>query len=334
MVQAERDTVAIHRIELPTPFPVGPVNAYVLVHGDQRVLVDCGPRSDEAMTAMEAGLATLGLQPGDITSILLTHGHIDHVGMTASFRAHGALVHAHPDVAGWLNPGGPADAYRQDFFVSLYREMGMDLEASEQALHEFSLFRQWNDQSVVDVTLADGEVFAPLPMFRVVYVPGHAQAAIGLWNPETGDFLSGDQLLPHISSNALIEPQPGAASGGRAQRTKSLLDYRGNLQYLRTLPIQQVYPGHGAAFTDVTQVIDRRLDDQWARRTQVAELLRKHRSASAYAIAQAFFPRHRRQSSLILSEILGYLDWLLEDGEVRCEANAEGVVQWRPRADS
>ncbi|MDR7561019.1 MAG: MBL fold metallo-hydrolase, partial [Armatimonadota bacterium] len=37
----------LHRIELPTPFPVGPVNAYLLA-GEPLTLVDAGPRTPQA----------------------------------------------------------------------------------------------------------------------------------------------------------------------------------------------------------------------------------------------------------------------------------------------
>src|SRR2546430_14201197 len=46
----------LHRLELPTPFPVGPVNAYLL-RGDPLTLVDTGPKTVEAQTALERGVA-------------------------------------------------------------------------------------------------------------------------------------------------------------------------------------------------------------------------------------------------------------------------------------
>src|SRR5439155_8534928 len=45
----------LHRMELPTPFPVGPVNAYLL-RGDPLTLVDTGPKTVEAQTALERGV--------------------------------------------------------------------------------------------------------------------------------------------------------------------------------------------------------------------------------------------------------------------------------------
>src|SRR5574341_272078 len=72
----------LHRIELPTPFPVGPVNAYLLAT-DPLTLVDTGPKTAEAQAALEAGVAAAGYRLDDVRRVLLTHGHTDHCGSAA-----------------------------------------------------------------------------------------------------------------------------------------------------------------------------------------------------------------------------------------------------------
>ena len=62
------------RVVLPTPFPVGPVNVWVL-QGDPLTLVDAGPRTRDALTALEAGVASLGLRLEDVQLLVLTHQH-------------------------------------------------------------------------------------------------------------------------------------------------------------------------------------------------------------------------------------------------------------------
>ena len=85
----------LHRLELPTPFPVGPVNAYLL-RGDPLTLVDTGPKTVEAQTALERGVAAAGARLKDIRRILLTHGHTDHAGNAAWVaQRSGAPVHVH-----------------------------------------------------------------------------------------------------------------------------------------------------------------------------------------------------------------------------------------------
>ncbi|MFC7193655.1 MBL fold metallo-hydrolase [Halosimplex aquaticum] len=80
---------------MPTPFQVGPVNAYLA----DRTLVDPGPDSDEAWSALTDALAERDLAPGDIERLLITHPHPDHFGLASRFRGRGASVVAHPDAA-------------------------------------------------------------------------------------------------------------------------------------------------------------------------------------------------------------------------------------------
>ncbi|MCF8563649.1 MBL fold metallo-hydrolase [Alicyclobacillus tolerans] len=326
--QDQKQTLTIHRIELPTPFPVGPVNAYLLISNQQVVLVDCGPKTDEARQALLQGLSDVGFQPKDITALVLTHGHIDHVGLTAMLREQGVPVYAHPEVATWLDAEGRWSTYRGEFFERLYNEMGMPAEVRERALKELSLHRDWTDQSVVDVPLEDGGVFPPLPDFRVLYVPGHAQAAIALYREDTGEFVVGDQLLQNVSSNALIEPKLNAPRGSAAKRTMSLIQYRQNLKFLATLKTNQVFPGHGDIFTDAAGLIAKRLREQTRRRDQFYEMLKTSGPCSAYGLATRYFTRHRNQASLILSETLGYLDWMKEMGWIQEQTGDDGIAYW------
>jgi glyoxylase-like metal-dependent hydrolase (beta-lactamase superfamily II) len=322
-------SLVIHRIELPTPFAVGCVNAYLIVSGQQKVLVDCGPRYAKAREALLDGLKNCGVAPNELTGLVLTHGHVDHVGLASEFQSMGVSVYSHPDVSTWLEPGGKWDVYRYDFYSRLYQEMGMSEEDRARALKEFLTYRSWNDRSVVDLPLSDGDALPPLPMFRVIHVPGHAQAAIALWNEQTGELLSGDQLIYHISSNALIEPRLDAPSGHLAERTMSLVDYRNNLTQLAQLPIQKVYPGHGDVFDGAHALIQKRLEDQIRRRDKFLSLLSHLEPCSAFDLALSFFPAaYRSQASLILSETLGFLDWAAADGFVTSERHSDGIVRW------
>jgi len=320
--------VAVSRIELPTPFPVGPVNTYLLQQEDVNVLVDCGPKTNEAQQSLLAGLGNLGLQPQDITAVVLTHGHVDHVGLCGFLQAQGALVCAHPGVQTWLSPGGRWDEYRKDFYSRYYAEMGMTKEDMERAFHELSLFAHWNDRSVVNEFLREGDVLPFLPNFEVVEVPGHAQAAIALWDRDSGELVVGDQLLPHISSNAFVEPVMTAARGREADYTHSLLDYRKNLQYLATLPVKKVYPGHGDPFTDAGALIAKRFHSQARRREEILTLLRQRPMATAYDIAAIYFAHRNNQPTLILSETLGYLDLLQTEGSARSVRTEDGKIHW------
>src|SRR3954470_1664386 len=71
-------------IPLPLAQPTT-VNAWALV-GDPLTLVDTGPGNEEALTALEAGLAAHGIRLEDVEQVLVTHHHLDHVGLAAEIR--------------------------------------------------------------------------------------------------------------------------------------------------------------------------------------------------------------------------------------------------------
>ncbi|WDL97069.1 MBL fold metallo-hydrolase [Alicyclobacillus sp. ALC3] len=319
----------IHRLELPTRLPIGTVNAYLVRAGGAQVLVDSGIHTEECRNLLAEQLTRLGVHPHDIDALVLTHGHVDHTGSTQWFRNYGVKVYAHPGVANWLDPDGDWARYRRAFDKQFFRQMGMSVEDIVYAERMLNFLAQLTDRSVVDVPLLPGQAFEQLPGFSVLYVPGHAQAAVALWNEQTGEFIGGDQVLPRISSNAVIEPQAGAPVGSEAVRTRSLIQYRENLQFLQSLPIETVYPGHGDPFQGANSLIASRLIEQERRRNELKDLLKSLGKSSAYALAVAYFPERTDQAPLILSEVVGYLDWMESLGAAVSHPDGDGVLRWQ-----
>ena len=74
----------IERIQIPLR-DVGSVNAWLL-RGDPLTLIDTGPRNEEALAALEAGLREHGVRIEDLELVLGTHHHMDHVGLIATIQ--------------------------------------------------------------------------------------------------------------------------------------------------------------------------------------------------------------------------------------------------------
>ena len=69
-----------HCLPIPTPFAVGRVNCY-LIEDDPLTLVDTGPNSGKALDELERALAEHGRRVEDLERIVITHQHIDHLGL-------------------------------------------------------------------------------------------------------------------------------------------------------------------------------------------------------------------------------------------------------------
>ena len=70
----------IHRLAVPTPFLVGRVNCY-LIDDDPLTLVDTGPNSGKSLDELERALAEHGRTIEDLELIVITHQHMDHLGL-------------------------------------------------------------------------------------------------------------------------------------------------------------------------------------------------------------------------------------------------------------
>lgn len=71
------------------------VNWYLVDAGGQGVtLVDAGLPGYRRR--LDSDLASVGKERADVRAVVLTHGHIDHVGMAGEIAAAGAAVHLHP----------------------------------------------------------------------------------------------------------------------------------------------------------------------------------------------------------------------------------------------
>jgi glyoxylase-like metal-dependent hydrolase (beta-lactamase superfamily II) len=149
--------------------------------------------------------------------------------------------------------------------------------------------------------------------FEVLFVPGHSQTDILLWDPQTGDTLAGDHLIADFSVNAFIEPP----APGVQERPNSLLQYRRSLEKIKNLPLGTLYPGHGEAFTNHADLIDKRFAEQENRCLQIHNVLQTGEK-NVYELCQIIYPR--LQGSLVflgLSQIQGHLDLMESRHQVK-----------------
>jgi len=286
------------------------MNCYLL-DGPDPVLVDCGPPTPEAEVALRAGLAAIGLGPSDLASIVLTHHHPDHSGGLRWLAAEApAPVLGHPWNDFWLL-GDPVDAEsRVRFYLEYYQYCGATGAVLEGLRHRYAEHDRPLAVRPIDLPLREGDLVDLAGSdWRVLETPGHAGTSISLLRAD-GTVLVGDTLLDRISSNALTEPPYPGQSG----RVSSLLVYRHTLQRLAALPLGVILPGHGAHFTEAAALISRRLQSQEERARRLLGHLGSGHDTVLSLTRQLFPALQDDQLFLGLSETLGHLDVLEEQG--------------------
>lgn len=71
---------ALYRLQIPIPVPLKQLNSYLLHDAEGWCIVDCGFHDHQTEWLWQEAVRTLGIRPRDITRIVVTHLHLDHIG--------------------------------------------------------------------------------------------------------------------------------------------------------------------------------------------------------------------------------------------------------------
>ena len=303
----------IHRIPIPTPFAVGRVNVY-LIEDDPLTLVDAGPNSGTSFDELTTGLAAVGHSLEDIELVILTHQHIDHLGLVSLVAQRSGADVAAIDVAVPFVENFQEEARKDDDFargVMLRNGIPEDVVSALSAVSE--AFRAWGARADVTRVLHDGdELRLRDRTLAVHHRPGHSPSDTVFHDRERRMLIAADHLLPHISSNPLISRPPD----GSSERPQALVIYMRSLEATRAMDVDLVLPGHGDPITDHRALIDERFALHRRRAGKILRLIHEQ-PRSAYEIAQAMWGNIAvTQAYLTLSEVLGHVDLLTNDGSV------------------
>jgi glyoxylase-like metal-dependent hydrolase (beta-lactamase superfamily II) len=237
---------------VPVPLPNNSLRyvfVYVFETDAGPYLVDAGWNTDDAFSALQAGLNHLGSSVSEVQGVLVTHIHPDHYGLAGRIRdtsgawiglhrADAALIHDRyedPDallerVGGMLRRMGAPE----DEFASLQRAAMPVLPLVS------SVFP--------DVLIEDGTRPAvPGWDLSAIWTPGHSPGHLCFWEPRHRLMLSGDHVLPRITPNIPFHPQAGANPLG---------DYLDSLDKLTPFAADEVLPAHEHRFVGLQARLD------------------------------------------------------------------------------
>jgi glyoxylase-like metal-dependent hydrolase (beta-lactamase superfamily II) len=329
---ARAAAAGIHCLPIPTPFQVGRVNTY-LIDDDPLTLLDTGPNSGTSLDALERALAGHGRRIEDIELLVISHQHMDHLGLAAIVaRRSGAAVAGLDLLAPWVARYGEAMESDDVFAARVMADNGIGEDVRLALLATSHAYRALGAACLMTRPLADGSLLTLRDReLRVLHRPGHSPSDTIFHDERRGILLGADHLIKHISSNPLISrPLDVPLSEEPPARPPALRIYLDSLRATRAMDdVDVVLAGHGEPVLDHVGLIDDRFK-MHARRARKIHRLLADGPLSAHEIAGRLWGTVAvTQAYLTLSEVLGHADLLVEDGRVVEERGDDGVVRLR-----
>jgi glyoxylase-like metal-dependent hydrolase (beta-lactamase superfamily II) len=248
---------------VPTPFPNSPLRyvlAYLVETPRGPVLVDTGWPSADAWEALADGVARTGHQVTDVTAVLVTHFHADHLGLAHRVRkASGAWIGMHPADAAVLRATPSLGDWAKDDRAWLTRRGVPDSELD--GLLPPANFEMPGRAAPADVLIEDGDLplGRDLPL-RAIWTPGHTPGHLCFADERYDVLLTGDHVLPRISPN--ISPLP-------TSNADALGSYLSSLDLLADRDPAEVLPAHEYRFSGLPARIGQLKEHHGARLREV-----------------------------------------------------------------
>ena len=308
----------IEKLVIPTPFPVGPINIY-LVMDDPLTLIDTGPKTPEALDALRAQLGKLGVSLKEIQRIILTHTHEDHCGLAATIQHESqAEVFVHEWEQANLTERNFTRVNR-----GLLQQAGVPDETLGQMADRYALVHTFADVVPLVKSYVDQHEFTfATSALRVVHTPGHTPGSCCLLRESNRLLIAGDTILKNITPNPVLNADPYDASC----RFASLGEYVVSLARIRELAPTLIYTAHGGEVTDYETYFFGLIKHIQERQQKVTKLI-SPTGTTAWQMSQQLFPHVKDLNRfLAVSETIAHLDWGVMEGRLRRERRGE--VDW------
>jgi glyoxylase-like metal-dependent hydrolase (beta-lactamase superfamily II) len=309
-------------LRMHLPFSLAHINLWLIDEGDSWSVIDTGVAVDECKSIWEQTF-TDTMQDRPISRVIATHLHPDHIGC-----------------AGWLTDRFDAPLYmsRDEYLLArilvadtgratpeegdrFYTAAGFEPDQLEHYHKMFGMFGRFVAALPESFhRLGDGDELHIGPYeWRVVVGKGHSPEHVCLYCESLNILISGDQLLPTISSNVSVFPTEPEAD--------PLADWMDSLRMLKTRVPGDVLvlPAHGKPFRGAHF----RLDELIAEHETVLEKLeilcaKPQRAVDAFP---ALFKSKINNNNLIMAtgESIAHLNYLQNTGRMTVERDDNGV---------
>lgn len=320
---AVRIAAGVSWCRIPLPIDLNHINVWLLDTPHGYVLVDTGMASDVAKQTWE-DIAVELFSKTPLYAVFVTHIHPDHFGLAAWLQQrHGVQVwmsrRTYEQAQQLLEGRYLADPEGAERF---FRSNGIDDVTALKPMFSAGRFaRMASGLPQVQRFIADADVIEPGLEWRAIATEGHAEGHLCLRNAQAQLLISGDQVLPTISSNISFS--------WRSTDPNPLSSFLSSLRQLRELPSQTlVLPSHGLPFRGLQQRVDdllRHHESQLAKVSSACETPCTARDVLPLLFRRQLVGMHL---FLALGEALAHLEYLVHAGRLRKSIAEDGVTRY------
>ena len=311
-------------LRMPLPFQLDHINLWLLRDGDGWTIIDTGFPDDAVRATWQQILDGLD---GPVRRLIVTHFHPDHLGLATWLMEKtdaelsmttGEFLTAH---VVWNEVGG----HGARFMVEQFRQHGLDAERLARFEQRGSGYRKavpalpeyYRRFKAGDVATVDGR------KWQIIIGHGHAPEHMALYCAELGVLISGDMLLPRISTNvSVFAATPDADALGW---------YLDSLDELaRDIPAETlVLPSHGLPFYG-TQARVKALHAHHDERLRALENSCEQAPQSAADLLETLFQRvlDTHQTMFAMGEAIAHLNYLEQAGRLSRMTDTDGVIRY------
>lgn len=310
------------RLVLPTDFAMNTVNAYLFLEPEP-ILVDCGEKSDKVWKALTSELAQHGLSISDLKKVIITHAHVDHIGMSGRIaKETKAEIWVSELVYPWALDMQTQWNNRSSFINEVWKKGGSPKEITDRILQGMNVMPHfW--ESVPAERIKTFKIGDSLQMggaaWEVIHAPGHAITQTCFYQPDYEWFISADMLM-YITPVAVIER---ALEG--TERVRGLPMMLESYQKIANLSIDKVFPGHGEVFTEPHTLIAQQVGRIHQRKEECLAWV-KEGHHDLFTISEKLYKDTTPVFQFAaFAMTLGYLDLLISEGTVLEGENSDGT---------
>ena len=313
----------LHWLRMPLPIDLDHINLWLLADHDGWTLVDTGLDAAECRNVW-LQLETSLLRERPLSRILLTHCHPDHMGL-AHWLAdrHGApVLMSRPEFAS-ARAFFEADPPDMESALEFFRQHGApDPQEFLPQVSGRGFRRMVSGIPSIAHHLADRDrIRVGRQDWDVLETGGHADGHCALFDAARGVLISGDQVLPTISSNVSLTPRTSLAD--------PLGTFLDSLERLGALASDTlVLPSHGRPFRGLAN----RTRDLIAHHGQQLEALvgACAEPRSAWELLPTLFRRELRglHRLLGLGETIAHAEYLARRGRLVRQPTPAGIIRY------